>query len=258
MVLLLLLPHEMAVIAIAAITAVINNTLCFIFLLCFRAKIVKLSTKTDWLNKKTTLNKNGVSLFMINFVAMVENDNIDGVKSVYRYGAEYGVWFGIYLTLMALAIIYGFSQYTLLLVAMAMFVATPAVIYPMMRRYRTHMHGFAPFASLWMLGLMIFLFGSLICGTVTYVWMQYVMPTFIYDQVVAAIEIYKTVPGDSAAEMVSIMETIIEHHALPSAMEVVVQMVMLTTFLGSLVSMALAFILGMRRIPPKNRFYIKK
>lgn len=201
--------------------------------------------------KKTILNKNRVSLFMINFVAMVKND-IDKTKSVYRYGAEYGVWFGIYLTLMALAIIYGFSNYSLIIVALAMLVATPAVIYPMMRRYRTQMHGFSPFASLWMLGLMIFLFGSLICGAITYVWMQYVMPTFIYDQVMAAIEIYKSVPGNSAEEMVKMMETIIERHALPSPMEVVVQMVMLTTFLGSLVSMILAFILGIRRIPPRN------
>lgn len=196
---------------------------------------------------------------MINFVPMVGKNNIDDtVKSVYRQGAEYGAWFGVYLTVMALAIMYGFTHTILMLVAMAMMVAVPAVVYPMLRRYRSQMRGYAPFASLWMLGLMIFICGSLICGAVTYVWMQYVMPTFIYDQVMAAIDVYKAVPGDSAAEMVRIMETIVERHALPSAMEVVVQMVMLTTFLGSLVSMVLAFILGMRRIPPRNDFYVKK
>ena len=196
---------------------------------------------------------------MINFVPMVEKNNIDDtVKSVYRQGAEYGAWFGVYLTVMALAIMYGFTHTILMLAAMAMMVAVPAVVYPMLRRYRSQMRGYAPFASLWMLGLMIFICGSLICGAVTYVWMQYVMPTFIYDQVLAAIDVYKAVPGESAAEMARIMETIVERHALPSAMEVVVQMVMLTTFLGSLVSMVLAFILGMRRIPPRNDFYVKK
>lgn len=196
---------------------------------------------------------------MINFVPMVEKNNIDDtVKSVYRQGAEYGAWFGVYLTVMALAIMYGFTHTILMLAAMAMMVAVPAVVYPMLRRYRSQMRGYAPFASLWMLGLMIFICGSLICGAVTYVWMQYVMPTFIYDQVMAAINVYKAVPGESAAEMVRIMEAIVERHALPSAMEVVVQMVMLTTFLGSLVSMVLAFILGMRRIPPRNDFYVKK
>ena len=196
---------------------------------------------------------------MINFVPMVEKNNIDDtVKSVYRQGAEYGAWFGVYLTVMALAIMYGFTHTILMLAAMAMMVAVPAVVYPMLRRYRSQMRGYAPFASLWMLGLMIFICSSLICGAVTYVWMQYVMPTFIYDQVMAAIDVYKAVPGESAAEMARIMETIVERHALPSAMEVVVQMVMLTTFLGSLVSMVLAFILGMRRIPPRNDFYVKK
>ena len=196
---------------------------------------------------------------MINFVPMVGKNNIDDtVKSVYRQGAEYGAWFGVYLTVMALAIMYGFTHTILMLAAMAMMVAVPAVVYPMLRRYRSQMRGYAPFASLWMLGLMIFICGSLICGAVTYVWMQYVMPTFIYDQVMAAIDVYKAVPGESAAEMARIMETIVERHALPSAMEVVVQMVMLTTFLGSLVSMVLAFILGMRRIPPRNDFYVKK
>lgn len=188
---------------------------------------------------------------MLNFVPMVEKDNITGNKSVYRWGAEYGVWFGIYLTVMALAMMYGFTYNSLLLLAMAMIIATPAVIYPMMRRYRSAMHGYAPFASLWMVGLMTFAFGSLICGIVTYVWLQYVMPTFIYDQVQVAIETYKNMPGDSAAEMVDMMETVVERHALPTAMEVVVQMIMLTTFLGSILSMILAGILGVRRIPPR-------
>lgn len=175
---------------------------------------------------------------------MLENQNTPQEKSVYRYGAEYGVGFGIYLSLMALAIMYGFDYPLLLLAAIVMIAATPAIIYPMLRRYKTIMHGFAPFASLWLLGIMIFLFGSLICSAVTYLWMQYVMPTFIYDQVMAAIELYKTLPGNEAAEVVKVMESVVQHHALPSPIEVVVQMIMLTTFLGSLVSMALALIIS--------------
>lgn len=188
---------------------------------------------------------------MLNFVGMIEKDNLTGLKSVYRWGAEYGLGFGIYLTLMALAIMYGFSHSSLLLVAMAMMVAAPAVVYPMLRRYRTSMRGYAPFASLWMLGILVFLFGSLICGMVTYVWLQYVMPMFIYDQVMMAIDLYKGIPGDDAAEVVRVMEAIVERHALPSPIEVVVQMIMLTTFLGSLVSMALASVLSLRRVPPR-------
>ncbi len=183
---------------------------------------------------------------------MTERNNISEVKSVYKRGAEYGLWFGIYLTAMSLAIMYGLGHSTLLLLlAVAMLVAIPAVIYQVMRRYRTSMHGFASFSSLWMLGIMTFLFGSLICGMVTYVWMQYVMPTFIYDQVVTAIELYKTIPGEEAAEMVKVMQAIVDGHALPSPFDVVVQMIMLVTFLGSLVSMAMAAVLGLRRIPPK-------
>lgn len=182
---------------------------------------------------------------------MSEN-KIIGVKSVYRVGAEYGLWFGIYLTLMAFAIMYGFEHTSLMLMAVAMLVATPAIIYQMMRRYRMSVYGYATFAALWMLGLAIFLFGSLICGIVTYVWMQYVMPTFIYDQVTAAIELYKTMPGDEAAQVVEIMQAVIEHHALPSAIDVSIQMIMFVTFLGSMVSMLLAGLLGVRRIPPKH------
>ena len=184
---------------------------------------------------------------------MLENQNTPQEKSVYRYGAEYGVGFGIYLSLMALAIMHGFDTPFLLLIAVAMIAATPAIIYPMLRRYRTIMHGFAPFASLWLLGIMIFLFGSLICGTVTYIWLQYVVPTFIYDQVMTAIELYKTLPGDQAAEVVKIMEAVVEQHALPSPIEVVVQMIMLTTFLGSLLSMLLALLIGWRKIPQPGK-----
>lgn len=183
---------------------------------------------------------------------MTERNSKKEVKSVYKRGAEYGLWFGIYLTVMSLAIMHGMSHSVLLLLSIAMLAAIPAIIYQIMRRYRASMLGFASFSSLWMLGVMTFLFGSLICGMVTYVWMQYVMPTFIYDQVVTAIELYKTIPGDEAAEMVKVMQTIVDRHALPSPFDVVVQMIMLVTFLGSLVSMALAALLGMRRIPPKT------
>ena len=78
--------------------------------------------------------------------------------------------------------------------------------------------------------------------------MQYVTPTYIYDQVVTAIELYKTVPGEEAAEMVKVMQAIVDRHALPTAMEVVVQMIMLVTFLGSLLSMALAGVMSCRRV----------
>ncbi len=199
------------------------------------------------------------SVFMINFVGMMENSNITNVKSVYRCGAEYGAWFGIYLTAMSVAIMYGLDRsMLLLLVAFAMILGIPAIVYRMMLHYRKMMRGYAPFASLWMLGLMIFMFGSLICGAVTYILMQYVTPTYIYDQVVTAIELYKTVPGEEAAEMVRVMQAIVDRHALPTAMEVVVQMIMLVTFLGSLLSMALAGVMSFRRVPPLPPFRNKE
>ena len=170
------------------------------------------------------------------------------VKSIYRVGAENGVGFGIYLTVLSIMLMYGFDSVLLMYASIVLFLGIPGVVYFYMRRYHVAAHGISQFSALWMLGILIFLFGSLICGCVTYIWMQYIEPTFIYDQVQMAIKLYETVPGENARILVDVLERAVENHMLPSAIDIVIEMIMLTTFVGSIVSMILSAVVRMKRV----------
>ena len=170
------------------------------------------------------------------------------VKSIYRTGAENGAVFGIYLTVLSIMFMYGFDSVLFMYLSMAMFLGIPGVVYFYMRKYHVSLHGISQFSALWMLGILIFLFGSLICGVVTYVWMQYIEPTFIYDQVQMAIKLYETVPGENARMLTDILKQAVENHMLPSAIDIVIEMIMLTTFVGSIISMMLSAVVRMKRV----------
>ena len=170
------------------------------------------------------------------------------VKSIYRVGAEKGAWFGIYLSVLSIMLMYGFDSVLLMYASIALFLGIPGVAYFYIRKYHVSLHCMSQFSALWMLGILIFLFGSLICGVVTYVWMQYVEPTFIYDQVQMAIKLYESVPGENARMLTDILKQAVENHMLPSAIDIVIEMIMLTTFVGSIISMIISAIVRLKRV----------
>ena len=164
------------------------------------------------------------------------------VKNVYRQGAEDGLTFGILLTMISLAFIYSGASSLISVLAVVLLLLPPVALYLFQYRYATRVNNLADISALWMLGLMISLCGSLICGVVTYVWLQYVEPTFIYDQVQGAINVWKQVPEMSSDPMLENMQHAIDGGLLPSPIEFVMNMILLTTFLGSLQSLLLGVV----------------
>ena len=180
---------------------------------------------------------------------MKKDNNIQ--NNLYKHSAEAGLGFGVLLSVVSLSFIYSSESAILSLIAILLLMALPVVLYALQHRFVTRSSAPAEISSLWMLGLMISLFGSLICGVVTYVWLQYVEPTFISDQAQAAVDAYKTIPEMQGSELVTTMQRAIDEGLLPSAIEFVINMILLTTFLGSIVSLITACIA--RTVCKKNR-----
>lgn len=162
------------------------------------------------------------------------------VKNVYRQGADDGLLFGALLTAVSLCFIYSGTSAIVAFLAIMLLLMLPVVLFVMQRRYAVKMNGIIDVSSLWMLGLMISLCGSLICGAVTYMWLNFIEPAFIYDQVQGAIEVWRSVPEMQNDSFVNDMQIAIEKGLLPSAIEFVMNMILLTTFFGSMVSLLLA------------------
>ncbi len=169
-------------------------------------------------------------------------------KSLYSQAADDGLVMGIYLS--ALFVIAALSTHfsLLSLLVMTLIIGIPVVNYIRIRR--THITGMGQltFSTLWMEGILMYIFASLICGVTTYVYLQFIEPGFIYTQAKSALVIYESVPELKDSEIVTVMKQAIDQKLLPSPIQFVFQMMWLTTFLGSILSIFIALIAKAIRI----------
>ena len=159
-------------------------------------------------------------------------------KSVYKQAAEYGIPMGLYMSTISLMTLYTDLVPLFSVIAMVMLFAGPVVIYRFQRRYFVEQGGMAEYAALWMLGIMMVIFGAILTGAVTYVILQYVRPTYIYDQAQATLDAYNALPElrSQASQVLDVLQAMLEQNALPSAIELVFNMFWFVTFSGSVLS----------------------
>lgn len=159
-------------------------------------------------------------------------------KSLYKQAAEFGIPMGLYMSTISLMTLYTDMVPFFSVIAMVLLFAGPVFIYRFQRRYFVEQGGTPEYAALWMLGIMMIIFGAIITGAVTYVVLQYVRPTYIYDQAQATLNAYNSIPElrAQAGQIIDILQTMIEQNALPSAIELVFNMFWFVTFSGSMLS----------------------
>ena len=157
-------------------------------------------------------------------------------KNVFGRGADYGAILGMWLTVMALAWIYADKVAPLAVAGLIMAIVTPVVVYRFQSKEYVASGGKAPFADLWMLGILMFICGSLITGLVTYSVFQWLRPEFIRTQAELAAQIYESEPSLGMAEAGKILRDVIEQGALPSPIQMVMSLFWFTTFGGSVLS----------------------
>ena len=173
-------------------------------------------------------------------------------KSVYQRGAELGLPVGALLTAISMAMIFADRAPLLGTVALLLLLAGPWLICWLQRRHYVACQGRVQRAELWMLGIMMVLCGAIICLAVTYVVIERFVPDFIYSQADAALQIYKQMPGDTAATMAAAIEEARDKGLLPTTMQFVLQMFWLTSFSGAVLSLVTGYIA--RRLPlPHNQ-----
>lgn len=165
------------------------------------------------------------------------------MANIYRQGARDGLLFGALLTATSLLMIYSSLSSILSLLTLVMLIVLPVVLFMLLRRCCVMANARVTIGMLWTLGVEISVCGSLICGAVTYVWLHYIEPDFIYNSAMSAIEAYNAMPQFSQSEMVEQLRTAVNEGLLPSAIQLVVNMMMFTTLLGSVSSLVMAAII---------------
>ncbi len=161
---------------------------------------------------------------------------MENKRSIYQRASEWGVPFGLYLACAAVAFIFADWFRPLGLIFFTLFIATPVVVYYFQRRKFIEDDGFTEYAALWMLGIMLFILGTILASFIVFFVLHFGRPDFMYDQTRQVIQAYNEVPEMRDSEFVKILQRMVDERRLPSPIEVVFNAFWFITFGGSVTS----------------------
>lgn len=178
---------------------------------------------------------------------------MENKKSIYQRASEWGLPFGLYMACAAVASIFADWFAPLSLIFFILVLGTPLVVYYFQRRKFIEDDGFTEYAALWMLGILLFILGSIIAGVIVYFVLQYGRPDFMYDQARQVIKAYSEMPQMQDSEMLRVLQRMVDERLMPSPIETVFNAFWFTTFGGSVTSAITALIAQRRLKRPNNR-----
>lgn len=173
--------------------------------------------------------------------------------SAYRQGADTGFYFGLYLSALFFAMAYSVNFPVLSIVSFILMLGVPVIIYRWLRIYYCRLYGHALFSALWMYGIMIFLCGSLIAAAVSVIYMKWIHPDFMTEQIDASLAILDSSPLPQAKETAETMRLLREHGMLPGPVEISIRMISFNVFTGSMLSALMALLARARGYRPQNK-----
>ncbi|MDE6118068.1 MAG: DUF4199 domain-containing protein [Duncaniella sp.] len=179
------------------------------------------------------------------------------IPSPYRRGADDGFLFGAYLTVMFLASLLSTRIPLLSMLSLLMAAGVPVVIYLFMRRFNARLKEFATFPMLWMQGVVIFVCGILIAGAFLVIYLQWIEPDYIINQLRGVAELGAGSGNPTLERAAELAETMIEAKMVPSPMAIVTEMILAAIFTGSLLSIIISAFFAIRRRAAINRFLNK-
>lgn len=168
--------------------------------------------------------------------------------SPYKRGADDGITFAIYLTVLFFASIFSPKHILLSVSSLVLMAGVPFMIYYYLRRAYVADKGIATVSSLWMHGIMIFVCGSVLSAVVQVVYLRWIDPLYISNMVKLLIDTYSKIPGENAREIVTVLQRTLDYHLLPSAISIVFEMIWLAIFSGSLLSLLMTLLVRARPV----------
>ena len=158
-------------------------------------------------------------------------------KGILNFSMEYGSYLGLYFIVKFLLATLSLRFAICDVLSALMLVGIPFVLYYLM---------------LWMLGILLFFFASMISGLAEYIYYAYIDPQYIHNQVTALLSLLESMPSLQENEMMNLARQGFENGAIPSPIEMVIQTMWANVFFGSLLSMIVAWPANRKRIASQN------
>lgn len=169
------------------------------------------------------------------------------IEQVYKNGAYKGLVMGLYLSVVSIFSMLSDSVPLLSMVALPMLVCLPLLQYRLLYIEWRKADYSATFSSLWMLGITIFIGGSLVCALLTYGYLTLFDPDFFMRSTQAMVDTLQADPQLRSSDLCRMLKASIEAGLVPSPIEFCVQMIMFTVFSGSILSLVLTPIVKLRK-----------
>ncbi|HIX27488.1 MAG TPA: DUF4199 domain-containing protein [Candidatus Barnesiella excrementigallinarum] len=168
-------------------------------------------------------------------------------KGIVQFAMEWGVYMGLYFVVKFIFEVWSMDSFFCNAVALAMLLCVPVFVYFVMNKYHTQIGESCYFSQLWMMGIFLFFFTSLISSLAQYIYYVYINPDYIKLQFQSAVELMDAwgVMANDPSLLESVKEGL-DKGNVPSPMSVVLERIWVNLFFGSLLSAAVAGLVRMR------------
>lgn len=163
-------------------------------------------------------------------------------KNIFQRASEWGVPFGLFLACGGITYIFADYFMPLGILSFMISLATPIVVYKFQRRKFIEDDGFTEHSALWMLGIMLYILGTILASFIIFLVLQYFRPDFMYEQAQTVINAYSQMPDMKDSEMLKVIQYMVDNRLMPSPIETVFNVFWFVTFIGSLTSALTAWL----------------
>jgi hypothetical protein len=129
-----------------------------------------------------------------------------------------------------------------------MMIGVPLFVAFVLRYSYVQDRGTTIFSSLWVEGIAIFFFGGLISSLVAFVYMRWLEPDFIADRLNAMIDVYSSAEVPNGKDVVEVLQAVRDRELLPRPIEIIVDMLWLIVFTGSILSMIISMLVPLKKV----------
>ncbi len=162
-------------------------------------------------------------------------------KNIMQAAMEAGAFMGVFFIIKFIFTVLSLYSPLSGMLSSFMMLAIPLMLYYLMRRYYRD-GGISSFSQLWLLGILLFFFASLISGLAQYIYYVYINPDYIRMQFEMAGEAMKLIEemNSLSASTLEPYKQVMAQGDIPAPMSFVMTQMWVNVFFGSVLSMVMA------------------
>ena len=170
-------------------------------------------------------------------------DNQSNPSDIFGRAARVGPVAGVYFTVLFLCAAYSGMHPLLSILALILLLSVPWLLY---RRLSATAAAVVKVRTvpLWTEGIYSFLFGGLIMALLVYMWLRFVDPGYVHNQLELAAQLMREYPQSASHELRHAVEAVLEQGSLPGAIQMAMSLFWTVTFTGAVLSLPVAFIIA--------------